>query len=125
MASETDDLEQVIRQNLRLRRELGAAVAKAENGNAKQSGDRLLGSAVERAETALENDLEELRLELRLRRATHPAVAKGDVEFQHEAPRAPRKDLEGRWLRVDRKAWGLLGLVCLGLAALVLWLIYG
>jgi hypothetical protein len=46
MASETDDLEQVIRQNLKLRRELGAAVAEAEDNHAKQRGGGLLGSPI-------------------------------------------------------------------------------
>ena len=63
MTSKTDDLEQVLRQNLKLRRELGAAVAEAES---------------EEAEPASSDDnIAKLRLELKLRHATDPAAKKG------------------------------------------------
>jgi chorismate mutase len=78
MTSDTDDLEQQLRQNLKLRRELGAEVAKAKTASsAKLGGGRLLGSAVGAAETASHNDdLGELRRELKVRRELGTEVAK-------------------------------------------------
>jgi hypothetical protein len=113
MAPKTDDLEQVLRQNLRLRRELGAAIAEAES---------------EEAEAASNDDgIARLRLELKLRRATDPATRKRDADLQREERRSGSKEPEERWLSVVSRAWCILGLVCLGLAATLaaLWLIYG
>ena len=38
MTSSSDDLEKVLQQNLKLRRELGIEIAKASNSSAKQMG---------------------------------------------------------------------------------------
>jgi hypothetical protein len=43
MTSNSDDLEEQLRQNLKLRRELGAEVAKARDSSAKQGG-RMAGA---------------------------------------------------------------------------------
>jgi hypothetical protein len=112
MASKTDDLEQVLRQNLKLRRELGAAVAEAESEEAEPASS--------------DDDIAKLRLELKLRRATDPA-AKRDAELQREALRSGSKALEERWLSAASWVWAIVGLICLGLATTLaaLWLIYG
>lgn len=113
MASKTDDLEQVLRQNLSLRRELGVAVAEAESEEAEPASH--------------DDDIAKLRLELKLRRATDPAAAKGDAELQREERRAGSKGPKERWLSVVSRAWGIVGLICLGLATTLaaLWLVYG
>jgi multidrug resistance efflux pump len=59
MTSDTDDLEQQLRQNLKLRRELGAEVAKSREGMASDT-----------------DDLEQLRQDLKLRRGLGAEVAK-------------------------------------------------
>ena len=65
MASYSDDLKEELRQNFKLRRELGVEVAKAK------------ASAVGGPEPASGNDdLEGLRRELRLRRELQNEVAK-------------------------------------------------
>jgi hypothetical protein len=111
VASKTDDLEQVLRQNLRLRCELGVAVAEAEVEEAQvESNDA---------------DLAKLRLELKLRRATDPASAKEDAESQREERRAGSKEPQERWLRVVSRAWGIVGLIGLATSLAALWLIYG
>jgi hypothetical protein len=69
------DLEQELRRNLKLRRELGVQAAKAKDESADQ-----LGSIVNQAKTA-PDDLETLRLELKLRRAMNAAgPIPGDAE---------------------------------------------
>ena len=70
------DLEQELRRNLKLRRELGVQAAKAKDESANQ-----LGSTVNQAKTP-PDDLETLRLELKLRRAMNAAApSKDDVEM--------------------------------------------
>jgi hypothetical protein len=110
MASKTNDLEQVLRQNLRLRRELGAAAAEAEP---------------EAAST--EDEIAKLRLELKLRLAKDSVAPKRNAELQRDEQRSGSKEPEKRWLSVVSTAWGILGLVCLGLATTLatLWLISG
>jgi hypothetical protein len=71
----SDDLEQELRRNLRLRRELGIQAAKLKDEDTDH-----LGSTVERTKAA-SADLEKLRLELKLRRAMSAASStKGDAE---------------------------------------------
>lgn len=121
MASETDDIEQELRRNLELRRKLGA---KAKDGSANQDDGSFLDSTAEGAET---DDLEKLRLELKLRRAVSAAAAaKGNAGYQRDQPPEPGRT--GGWLPtgVIWKAWVIGGLVSLALAAFIaLWLIYG
>jgi hypothetical protein len=72
--AQSDELEQELRRNLRLRRELGAQAA-----NVKDE-DNHLGSAVERTKAA-SDDLEKLRLELKIMLAMNAAgPPKGDAE---------------------------------------------
>ena len=142
MASDSDELEQELRRNLRLRQKLGAKAAKAEHGSANQ-GVSLGVSTIAGAKTATPNGLEELRreltlrreidtteletlrLELRLRRAD-PAATKKDADFQRQEHPSRAGEIEDRRLNVVRRAWVLGGLICLVVAVfLIFWLIYG
>jgi hypothetical protein len=69
MTSYSDDLEEQLRQNFKLRRELGAAAANAQAViSAKQGDQRPVGSASAAETTSGNDDLEGLRRELKLRR---------------------------------------------------------
>jgi len=142
MASDSDELEQELRRNLRLRQKLGAKAAKADHGSAKQ-GISLGVSTVAGAKTTTStSDLEELRRELTLRREidttelealrlelslrrADPAATKKHADFQRQEHPSRAGEIEDRPLNVVRKAWVLGGLVCLVVAVfLIFWLIY-
>jgi hypothetical protein len=116
-----EDLEQALRQNLKLRRQLGAAVSKAK----RESGRGRPGATIGRAQTA-SNDLEQLRRELSRRRSINAAAAaKRDEDYQAEEPRAPERTDGSLAGRVIWQASIVLGLACLGLAALMaVWMVY-
>jgi len=117
MTSDTDDLEQQLRQNLKLRRELGAEVAKAKTASsAKLGGGRLLGSAVGAAETASHNDdLGELRRELKVRRELGTEVAKAkDSSTKQGVGIAPRLGWVLYWIGFA---------IAIGWAAFILWFV--
>ena len=119
----TDDLEQALRQNLKLRRQLGAAVSKAK----KESGRSRPVVPIERALTA-SNDLEQLRRELSRRRAIKAATAvvKADEDYQAKEPRASDSTGGSSATRLIWQALILVSLVCLALAVLIAaWLVYG
>jgi hypothetical protein len=118
MAS-NNDLEQVLRQNLKLRREPGAAVTKAKSSGSRHS---LAMAGAEPEKASGDEGLEALRLELKLRRAADPAPAKTNPELSGEER---LEELDDRVLRTVWKAWAMFGLVGLAFGALVgFWLIY-
>ncbi len=114
MASESDDLEQQLRQNINLRRQLGVAAAEADNKCSeclKVAGPETSGA---------DDSLEMLRLEIKLKRAMEAPFAAKELVLQSENPKAHWD----RWLSVNWKA-GIASLVCLTLGAfVVIWLIY-
>jgi hypothetical protein len=78
----SDDLEQELRRNLRLRRELGVQAAKVKDG-----GTDRLDSTVERTKAA-SDDLEKLRLEIKLMRAMSAGAATQDDTKMLQLPSA-------------------------------------
>jgi hypothetical protein len=118
MGSETDDLERQLRQNLKLRRQLGVAAAPAKN-----SGGWFDAPAPQAG--ADDDDLGKLRLELKLRLAMEATIPPKESDFQSEDRPARTRRSEHGWRGVDWKV-ALVGLVSLVLVALaILWLIYG
>jgi hypothetical protein len=142
MASDSNELEQELRRNLRLRQQLGAKAAKAEHESANQGalgGSTVAGAKTTTCNSGLEElrreltlrreidttELEDLRLELRLRRAD-PAATKKAADVQRQEHQWRAREIGNRWPNVVRKAWVLGGLVCLVVAVfLIFWLIYG
>jgi hypothetical protein len=66
--SDHDGLEELLRQNLKLRGELGAEIVKASYRSASQRGEGSLGSDEVPETSPVKDDLEGLRRELRFRR---------------------------------------------------------
>jgi hypothetical protein len=106
----SDDLEQELLRNLRLRRELGTEVAKTDGHldeiRREQTSKRDLDSA----------DLEKLRLELKLRRAPDPTSAKSGVVAQIP--------VERHTVPKHRKVWLLLAFACVLSIAVTFLLVY-
>lgn len=122
MTSGSDDLEEQLRQNLKLRHDLGALAAKAKDDSANEDSGNSLSSTAEGAGAA-SDDLQKLRLELKLRRAMDvTAASKADAEYRRDGPRAPGSSVT----RVINTAWIAVGCASLALAALIaVWLTYG
>jgi hypothetical protein len=120
--SNGNDLEQHLRQNLKLRRELGAHIAKARAemakaaSSTKQGRGGLLGSAAGAAKTTSENDdLGELRRELKLRRELGTEVAKAkDSSTKQGVGIAPRLGWVLYWIGFA---------IAIGWAAFILWFV--
>jgi hypothetical protein len=131
MASGSDDLEQELLRNLRLRRKLGTEAAETKNVISSRddvSQSSIVSGAEEvsgkdgldeiRRELTLKRelesaDLEKLRLELKLRRATDPTAAKSGVEAQCGKIPMQQAKVERHTVGVDRKVWWLLAFACL------------
>jgi hypothetical protein len=64
---DASDLEESLQQNMNLRRELGAEVAKALSSNSRGDSGRVPRSAVAEATASASDGLEELRRELKSR----------------------------------------------------------
>ncbi|MGH6736949.1 MAG: hypothetical protein ACRECX_12875 [Methyloceanibacter sp.] len=131
MVSEANDIEQALRQNLKLRRQLGAAVAKAKNSPIESGGllpaaavEESSGSAVEEAHPA-SDELNQLRMDLNHRRGLDAPAAAQRVADYRDQPRALDGSEESLAARVMWQAWIAVGMTSLALAVVIaLWLIY-
>jgi hypothetical protein len=117
MAPGSDDLEQELLRNLRLRRKLGTEAAETDDLDEirrELTLKRDLDSA----------DLERVRSELKLRRATDPTFAKSGVVAQREKIPRQHTGVERHTVPKHRKVWLLLAFACVLSIAVMFLLVY-